>query len=164
MSVISAFDLAAEFEALSLLIVAEYQEALDHAAEIVEVRAKEILGEYQDDTGPFAPWRELAASTLADKAAHGYPMPSPLLRTGEMRDSIERTVEPRRALVGSDSDIAMWQELGTHGPNPGADGYHVPPRSFLGAAAFQKEDEVADILGFGALDQVFNGRAMKSIR
>ena len=158
MSVFSLFDIAAEFEVMSLAIVEEQQESLEKAAQIVEKRAKEIIGHYQTDTGPFDQWRALAESTLSEKKRLGYAPPdNPLLRTGEIRESIEHTVEARRALIGSNNDIAVYQELGTHGPNPGPDGYHVPPRSFLGAAAFQKETEVEEILGDAIIEQVIFG-------
>jgi phage gpG-like protein len=49
----------------------------------------------------------------------------PLLRTGELRESIEKHVERHEAVVGSDSKVAVAQELGTT---------TIPPRSFLGAA------------------------------
>ncbi len=165
MSVFSLFDIAAEFEVMSLAIVEEQQESLEKSAKVVEDRAKEIIGHYQADTGPFDQWRPLAADTLAEKERLGYAPPdNPLLRTGEMRDSIEHTVEARRALVGSNNDIAVYQELGTHGPNPGPDGYHVPPRSFLGAAAFQKEAEVAELLGDITLEQVIFGKTDVAIK
>jgi hypothetical protein len=33
-------------------------------------------------------WPPLAESTIRDKQRHGFPTPKPLLRTGEMRDSV----------------------------------------------------------------------------
>jgi hypothetical protein len=55
----------------------------------------------------------IAESTIADKAHHGFPTPKPLLRTGELRDSIEYTVHGLEGCVGSDLEIAVFQELGT---------------------------------------------------
>jgi hypothetical protein len=40
--------------------------------------------------------------------------------------------------VGSDSKIAVYEELGTA---------HIPPRSFLGQAALGKEHEIHEIMG-----------------
>ncbi len=165
MSALSFFDVAAIFVETSLEVVAAEHEALEKSAQLVEKRAKAIIGHYQDDTGPFDKWADLADSTIADKTAQGYAPPdNPLLRDGSMRDSIEHTTGAHTALVGSDSDIAVYQELGTHGPGVGPSGYHVPPRSFLGAAAFQKEDEVAEMLGIAALEMVFNGTPLKTIK
>ena len=117
-------------------------EALTRAARIVEAEAKREIGEYQDEAGPFAPWAELADSTKADRVAHGFPENEPLLRTGELRESIGHAVGDREAVVGSDSDIAVYQELGTS---------QMPPRSFLGGAAFRKSEEVARALGSSAV-------------
>ena len=52
----------------------------------------------------------------------------PLLRTGGLRDSISTHVEGAEATVGSVSPIALYQEQGTE---------HIPPRPFLGPAAFE---------------------------
>jgi hypothetical protein len=57
------------------------------------------------------------------------------------------------AEVGSNSDIMVYQELGTA---------HIPPRSILGGAAARKEDEVVKVLGSGVIaaligEKVFRG-------
>lgn len=58
------------------------------------------------------------------------------------------------AYAGSDSDIAVYQELGTN---------RIPPRSFLGGAALRKEDEAVEVLGERMMmalvgKEVFKGR------
>src|SRR5271155_3087455 len=78
-------------------------------------------------------WPDLAPATIADKQAHGFPAPKPLLRTGEMRDSITHSVDGNQGCVGSDSQIAVYQELGTR---------HIPPRSFLVSSAISSEDRI----------------------
>jgi phage gpG-like protein len=103
------------------------QRGLEKAAVIVETEAKRVIGTY--DYG----WAPLAPSTLAHKAAD-----TPLLETGEMRDSIQHQVEHRAANIGSNNDKAVWQELGTA---------KIPARSFLGGAAMHKGKEVADAIG-----------------
>ena len=55
-----------------------------------------------------------------------------------MRDSIEHVSDRKEAQIGSNSDIAVWQELGT---------VSIPARSFLGEAAIRKEQEVVDEIG-----------------
>lgn len=102
--------------------------ALDEAATIVQSEAKRVIGTY--DYG----WPPLKPATVARKANGD----TPLLETGEMRESIEKTVGQREAAVGSNSDKAVWHELGT--PT-------IPARSFLAGAAVHNEAEVRRILG-----------------
>lgn len=116
---------------------------VEQACKIVQKKAKAAIGKEHEL------WQPLAASTIADKAHHGFPTPKPLLRTGEMRDSIEYTVDGNQGWVGSDLDIALYQEMGTT---------RIPPRSFLRSAAIASEEKihrmaaattVAALSGFG---------------
>lgn len=127
---------------VTIAIEHETHRALDHAARIVKTEAKEEIGVYQAQAGSFVAWAELAAATKADRLAHGFPENEPLLRTGDLRDSIGHVVEGHEAAVGSNSDIAVYQELGTA---------RIPPRSFLAGAAIRKEAEVVAILGEGVV-------------
>jgi hypothetical protein len=70
-------------------------------------------------------WPQLAESTQRERERLGFAANEPLLRTGDLRESIEYTVLPREAAVeiGSNDKIAVYQELGTS---------RIPPRSFLG--------------------------------
>jgi len=121
----------AAFAAFSAGLIVEVdkakREALEKAAVIVEEEAKRVIGTY--DYG----WPPLAPSTLAKKSAD-----TPLLETGEMRDSIEHSSNADEARIGSNNDKAVWHELGTS---------HVPPRSFLMQAAVHKTDEVVKMIG-----------------
>lgn len=104
-------------------------EALKHAGEIVEKEAKRVLGTY--DYG----WAPLAQSTI-DRKANGD---TPLLETGEMRDSIGHHVDGARAVeIGSNNDKAVWHELGTE---------HIPARPFLMGALEHKGEEAAHVIG-----------------
>lgn len=149
--------MAAFAEHLATMAVAQHEAAhrsLEQGARLIEKRAKEKIGEYQAQAGPFIAWPELAESTKADRAAQGYPEDDPLLRTGEMRESIGHKVGEHEAVIGSNSDIAVYQELGTQ---------HIPPRSFLGAAAAEKAKEICEITGRNAVVAlvgagVFGGR------
>ena len=97
----------------------------------IEKDAKEIIGHYQrSDTGPFPEWEELAPSTKADRVSQGFTANDPLLRTGELRDSIGHEVRGRSVAIGSDLDIAIFQEMGTA---------TIPPRPFLRIAAFRSK-------------------------
>lgn len=125
----------------------EAHHALERAAVLVEAEAKAEIGHYQDEARPFVAWAELAESTKADRVAQGFPADEPLLRTGDMRDSIHHKVEMTgsfkgEAMIGSDSPIAEYQELGTS---------RIPPRSFLGGALVRKSHEVVHILGAGVV-------------
>lgn len=102
--------------------------ALEKAAQIVEKEAKRVLGTYDYDWAPLKP------ATIARKE-HGD---TPLLETGEMRDSIEHVSDHREARIGSNNDKALWQELGT---------VKIPPRPFLAGALQHKADEVVDVIG-----------------
>lgn len=120
---------AAIFSAMALEVEAAKREALEKACDIVETEAKEVIGTYAYG------WPPLKPETVARKANGD----TPLLETGEMRDSIEHTVLGDSGFVGSNSDIAVYQELGTS--------RGIPPRSFLGGAAMHKGQEVADAIG-----------------
>ncbi|WP_424139364.1 HK97 gp10 family phage protein [Roseomonas chloroacetimidivorans] len=116
----------------------ERRSALDEAARVVQAEAKREIGDYQPAAPPFGAWPQLAESTQKDRVAQGFTANDPLLRTGKLRDSIGRRVGDGEAVVGSDLDVALYQELGTK---------TIPPRSFLGGAAVRKSDEVVKILG-----------------
>lgn len=102
--------------------------ALEHAAQIVEAEAKRVIGTYDYN------WTPLAPATIAHKATGD----SPLLETGEMRDSIEHRSDHATAEIGSDLDKAIWMELGTN---------KVPARSFLAGAMEHEAHHVVDTIG-----------------
>ncbi len=109
------------------------RQALEHAGQVVEDAAKEAMGTYK-----FG-WPPLAPETVAGKATGD----SPLLETGELRDSIGHTVvDAHTCDVGSNDPKAAYHELGTA---------RIPPRSFLVAAAMDTEAEVVAVLGEGAV-------------
>ena len=104
----------------------------------VKERAKEKIGDYQAEAGPFAAWSPLADSTKKDRLRAGYSEDDPLLRTGELRDSIDYVVIVPEVVIGSPLDIALWQEMGT---------VTIPARSFLGGAAFELTPELLAMAG-----------------
>jgi len=122
------------FEVAAAMPLAHHN-ALAQAAHIVETEAKAEIGHYQGSAGPFAAWAPLKPETIAQKANGD----TPLLETGEMRDSIGTIIAETEAHVGSNDDKAVWQELGTS--------RGIPPRSFLGGAAVRKSEEVRDVIG-----------------
>ena len=108
-----------------------HEAILEKIASKVEKDAKELLGSYHPGMGPIAGWAPLKEFTMDERSRKGYPANEPLLVTGEMRDSIEHTVETHDAEVGSNDDVAVVQEMGND---------VIPPRSFLGLAAIRKAD------------------------
>jgi HK97 gp10 family phage protein len=101
---------------------------LERAAQIVQKKAKATIGKNNDN------WAPLAQSTIVDKQRKGFKTPAPLLRTGELRDSIEYTVvSEHEAWVGTDLEYAKFLEFGTS---------RMPPRSFLVSAAIASEDKI----------------------
>src|SRR6266480_157414 len=91
------------------------------ACEMVCEEAKRVIGEGYDF------WPALKPETLARKM-----MNTPLLESGALRGSIEWNSSGNEGYVGSNSDIAGFQELGTS---------RIPPRSFLAGAAMAMEDQ-----------------------
>jgi phage gpG-like protein len=107
--------------------------AIHVMAQMIAEEAKRVLGSYDYD------WPQLAPATQADRVQAGFAANEPLLRTGELRDSIEyKVTSDHTAEVGSNLDVAVFQELGT---------IHIPPRSFLAAAAAHKGEDAAKVAG-----------------
>jgi hypothetical protein len=142
---------------LLTLAVAQHEAthaSLEQGAKIIEKRAKEKIGEYQGESGPFIAWPELAESTKADRLRQGYSEDEPGLRSGAMRDSITHQVSGHEAVIGSDDDKLVYFELGTS---------KQPPRSVLGGAAVESIDKICEITGRNAVialvgADVFGGR------
>lgn len=129
------------------------QEGLEACAKLIENSAKEEIGHLQPAVGPFAAWAPLADSTIADKARQGYLFNdegNPLLRRGDLRDSISHDVEPLSAVIGSTSQIMVYQEYGT---------IHIPARSVIGAAGYKNKEKIIAILTL-ALASGFSGASM----
>lgn len=117
---------AALFAEMAVAYERGVHDALEKACVIIETEAKHVIGTYEYG------WPPLKPETIARKANGD----TPLLETGEMRDSIEHYVEGKSGFVGSNDDKAVWQELGTS---------RIPPRSFLGGAAARKGREAAAV-------------------
>ncbi|GAB3249203.1 phage virion morphogenesis protein [Chitinimonas naiadis] len=122
--------------------------ALKSAAAEIAKDAKAAIGEYQQSAGPFPAWSELADSTEAEKARLGYPSDAPLLREGDLRESIQSEVHGLEAVVGSKSEVAAAQEFGTD---------RIPPRPFIGPAAFKNKDRIEEKLGKAIVSGLVGG-------
>jgi hypothetical protein len=112
------------------------------AGRVIQKDAKARIGSYQDAQPPFGAWPPLTPQTQAERVAQGFTPDDPLLRTGELRDSIVTEHTFLETVVGSKMPIAAYQEYGTA---------HVPPRPFIGPAAVAKMDTVCKMLGTRAV-------------
>ncbi|HEV2700470.1 MAG TPA: hypothetical protein VGV09_02480, partial [Steroidobacteraceae bacterium] len=115
--------LAAQFLKATITLEGTIHEGLEHVGKRIEATAKKEIGTYQPEVGQFPAWAPLAESTMADRVAQGFPADEPLLRTGELRDSISHEVRGHEVAIGSTSDVMVFQELGTS---------RIPPRPVLG--------------------------------
>jgi hypothetical protein len=107
---------------------------LDKVGTLAVTLAAHYPGEYQEG------WSQLAASTLKDKAAKGFPVPSPLKRTGEMAESYQKELllADLAVVVGSPEKVALWQEIGTS---------RIPPRPVVAKAMQNSLPYAADTFG-----------------
>lgn len=107
---------------------------MEVSAKVLEKQAKGKIGHLQPSVGGFPRWKELEPITKWEKYLLGFVFNddfNPLLRTGEMRDSIKGTVNygiVKEIVLGSESEIMLIHEEGK--------GY-VPPRPVLGPTMFQ---------------------------
>jgi HK97 gp10 family phage protein len=122
------FQAAAMFTRIAVDIDHSKHHHLDEGSKILQDEAKRVLGTY--DYG----WPRLKPETIARKETGD----SPLLETGELRDSIERDVQHDVAYVGSNNKKAIFQEFGTS---------RIPPRPFLEGAAKAKTAEIGEMIG-----------------
>lgn len=104
--------------------------------------AQSFIGHYQSGWAPLKP------STVDQKTRLGYAPPdNPLLRTGELRDSIEAAaaLDPTGAIgvVGSKDKVALYQEMGTS---------KIPPRMSMGLAMHET---------YASADRIFGDFAVK---
>lgn len=147
------FDSLAKF-ARHLVKTAALGEVVSHhivkkAGEIIQLDAQNRIGSYQDGGGGFPAWANLAPATVADRIQQGFTPDDPLLRTGELRDSIEVEAHGHEAVVGTADVIALYQEQGTS---------TIPPRPFLGPAAMHSKHKVGELAAAVALEWLGGGR------
>lgn len=136
---------AREMSHASARIATELEVSFHAIVKEIEETAKEEIGVYQPAVGPFEAWAPLAVFTKADRVRQGYTEDEPLLRSGELRGSIESEVVGLAAIVGTKSDIGLWQEVGSD---------RIPPRPFIGPAYMRKVDLLMGSIG-RAISQSF---------
>ena len=121
---------------------------LKKCAVAIEKTARSEIGTYQGEVGQFAAWAPLADSTQADRVAKGYTPNDPLLRSGELRNSISHQIDTLEAVIGSTSEVMVYQELGTAA---------IPPRAVLGPAAIRNKALIMRTLGHAAAEGLLYG-------
>lgn len=153
-------NLAAHFSYLAGVWTGILQNAADTIGKDAVQVSQRKLGEYQPAIGFFPAWELLADSTLAEKARLGLPSPSPLLRSGELQDSItfETQVSPASAVVilYSTSEYAPVQELGG-GPS------NIPPRPFIGPVPFERQEVWEHFIGTKITANIIPGTDASSL-
>jgi HK97 gp10 family phage protein len=137
MSVFSLAEFAAKLVASDGSLKAAEHDVIAKGCAMVAERAKDMIGV------PQPGWATLAPETLKRKDG----VNTPLLETGELRDSITWNADAHEGYVGSNDKKAIFQELGTS---------RMPPRSFLGAAAVQMESDI-DKMADRAVAAAFEG-------
>lgn len=148
---LSLLDMVTELAAAEVAIHVNARRALERVAVKVEKTAKSEFGHYQPETGPFPAWAELAESTKDERARLGYSEDEPLLREGDLRDSIEHEVSELEAVIGTNSDIAEYHEFGTS---------KMPPRPFMGPALVRNHDAIIEELGGAVVRGLIGGNVI----
>lgn len=147
-------ELARALERGTVAALVSSEIALRGAATLIQKDAQQRIGEYQGSVGPFQSWAELADFTKEDRLRLGYSENDPLLRSGELRESIEVEAYPHVAVVGSKMKIAAYQEFGTD---------RIPPRPFLGPAAFSNKARIHRLIGRTTVAGLVSGHAIHSL-
>jgi hypothetical protein len=132
MSLSSFAGLAARLAMAEADVKMATEAGLEKTCQLIEDRAKEVIGTY------IFNWPQLAQSTQEQRVALGFSANEPLLRTGELRDSIGHLVEGNVGYVGTNDPVAKYHEYGTT---------KIPPRPFLAGALAATEGEIPKIFG-----------------
>ncbi len=148
MAQISLTEFAARLASMDADMKTAQEEAVERGARMVAKKAKQLIGKEQPE------WPALAESTIEDKRRKGFPVPKPLLRTGEMRDSISSSKaeweDPQTvvAYAGSTDPKSKFHELGTS---------KIPPRPFISLAAQGQERVIQEAMAATAMRGILHG-------
>lgn len=144
--------LARQLERVALRVPETHAALMRAGANTVAEDAKERIGHYQQG------WEQLAPSTVAEKTRKGFAgvaLPggdggdNPLLRTGDLRDSITQWATPSEFVVGSADPVMLYQEMGT--PT-------IPPRPVLEPALKHMTPFILEV-GGKAIEKTLAGEA-----
>lgn len=159
-----SFDSFGDFSDHLLRIAAKTEVGLHlgvrEATELVAAEARAEIGVYQEGIGTerggigaIPPWAQLAESTERRKEIMGYPLDSPLLASGEFRDSITSDAVGLKGVAGTGDERGVWFELGTD---------RMPPRAVFAPAAIRMESKVLRILEDAAVAALIGGDWMNA--
>jgi HK97 gp10 family phage protein len=95
----------------------------------------------------------LTDAPVADRVSKGFTPDDPLLRTGELQDSIVHEVGDWQATIGSLDPVMEFHEFGTS---------KMPPRPVLGPALIHNAKEVQKLIGNAAISVFVGGDALKN--
>jgi hypothetical protein len=144
---ISLDEAAAFFRASAARVVPELEAVVAATVAGAAVKARGYIGHDQDG------WEPLSGATIfgftlpngkyiPGKVELGYAPPdNPLLRTGDLRESIGSEAEGLTGIVGSTSKIGLYQELGTANAR-----LSIPPRPFLAKGLQAMEPEAVAMM------------------
>jgi hypothetical protein len=112
-------------------------------------RAKGYIGHEQDEWAPLSGatiegFRNAYGFRIPGKRELGYSPPDyePLLRSGQMRESIEGVADGLTGIIGSADKVMLYQEMGT--PNAR---YPIPPRPVLALALMNSVPDIIEGCG-----------------
>ncbi|WP_321354528.1 hypothetical protein [Pseudomonas extremaustralis] len=125
--------LALHLSGLDLSITEHLHKALEKSAARVAKVAKDEIGSYQTSIGDFPAWAPLKSATESAKRRAGYEENSPLLASGEMRDSIQSKVYGDEAIIFSTDEKMVYHEFGT---------LNIPARPVLGPAVLRSGEYI----------------------
>jgi HK97 gp10 family phage protein len=115
---------------------------LEKACQLIEDEARGAIGSYKYG------WPQLVQSTQEQRVALGYSANEPLLRTGELRDSIGHVVEGDVGYVGTNDPVAKYHEYGTS---------KMPPRPFLAPAVEAVRPKIEKMAGRMVMGAMLRG-------
>jgi hypothetical protein len=114
---------------------------------MLEHAARELIGTEDQE------WPPLSPRTIAEKGRLGFTgqvsSTDPLLRTGELRDSIKHVVEDVEVILGSDDPQAAYHEYGTE---------REPPRPFIATTMFREGHDAATLVWRHVMAAFVGGR------
>jgi phage gpG-like protein len=128
-------------------VIALHQ-GMEHIAVAIENTAREEFGVYQPKVGEFPAWKQLADATQEERERQGFTPNDPLLRTGDLQDSLAHETEGFEAVIGSTSEIMVFHEMGTS---------KMPPRPVLGPAAVRNEKTIEKVIGAAVVAGLIGG-------
>jgi HK97 gp10 family phage protein len=109
---------------------------------LVEKEAKNLIGKHHPE------WTDLSDVTKERRAQLGFPADEPELMTGALRDSIRSRVKGLKGHIGSNSQIAVYQEFGTD---------KMPPRPILSLALRRKRKTIRTMVGKDLIAAITKG-------